>query len=115
MDSHITLSNQILQDIEYKKSATIVPLEVEAINLQFMLSLRGSRETFSLAKGDWIRRVPIDELHSEIRVMNARKAKSTTQSVQADTAKAFSSGFGSEFVENGKHRYFNEYGGDDND
>ena len=80
-----------------------------------MLSLGEGWETFSLAKGDWIRRVSVAELHSEIRAMDARKAKPAIQPVQPDTAKALSSRFGSEFNEYGKRRYFNGYGGGDND
>ena len=75
MDAHITRFNQLLQDVEYNKPTTIPPLQAEAINLQFMLSLGESWETFSLAKGDWIRRVSVAELHSEVRAMDARKAK----------------------------------------
>ena len=54
MDAHITHFNQLLQDVKYNKPTTISPLQAEAINLQFMLSLGESWETFSLAKGDWI-------------------------------------------------------------
>ena len=73
MDAHITRFNQLLQEIEYNKPITIPSLQPESVNLQFMLSIGEGWETFSLAKGDWIRQVSTAELHSEIRAMDARK------------------------------------------
>src|SRR6266496_4872745 len=66
MDTHITRFNQLLQEIEYNKPITIPSLQPESVNLQFMLSIGEGWETFSLAKGDWIRQVSTAELHSEI-------------------------------------------------
>lgn len=75
MNAHITRFNQFLQDIEYNKFIIIILLKAEVINLQFMISLGEAWEIFFLIKGNWIRKVSVTEFHSEIRVMNIRKAK----------------------------------------
>lgn len=66
MNIHISYFNQFLQEVEYNKSITIVLLEFEVINLQFMFSLDLSWEIFFLVKGDWIRKVSVVEFHFEI-------------------------------------------------
>ena len=95
MDAHITRFNQLLQEVEYNKPSTIPPNEPEAVNLQFMLSLGESWETFSLAKGEWPHRVSTAELHAVDRAMVVRKTKPATQSstpTEGESGDASSSG-----------------------
>ncbi len=112
MDAHITRFNQLLQEIEYNKPITIP-------SLQFMLSIGEGWETFSLAKGDWIRQVSTTELHSKIRAMDARKPKPTTPQSPfpstSDLAKALAFYYDSGFNEQGGCRRYNNNWHDDDD
>lgn len=112
MDAHIIRFNQLLQEIEHNKPTIIPSLQPESVNLQFMLSIGGEWETFSLAKDEWIRQVSTAELHSEIRAMDARKTKPTiTQPPSlstSDIAKALALYYDNRFNEQGGHRRRND-------
>src|SRR5947207_7128056 len=95
VNEHINHFNQLLQEIEYNRSFIIATLQSKSINLQFMTSLSDDWEIFFLTKDDWIRNTSTVEFHTEVRVMNSHRLKSsTTQSLSNSSfAKALSSYF----------------------
>ena len=78
--THIDCFNQLLQELKYTKPSTIMSLQSESINLQFMTSLEDGWDTFIMVKGDWIRYASTTELHARIRAMDAHTFKPKTPS-----------------------------------